>query len=71
MAIIIFCSHLCIGEKIPLEPKEWTDFAGILLANNIQPCDVLKYNQADFTDKLEFSPLRRKDMSCLFPEAQV
>ncbi|MHB1155103.1 MAG: DNA-processing protein DprA [Eubacteriales bacterium] len=59
MAIILFCGHLCLGENIvPLEPKEWTDFAAILLAKNMQPGDVLNYSKTDFTDKLAFSPLQ-------------
>lgn len=58
MAIILFCGHLCLGEKMPLEPKEWTDFAGLLLAKNMQPSDVLNFSKADFTEKLAFTPLQ-------------
>ncbi len=50
MAIIILCSYLCVGDDVkPFEPNEWTKFADKLLANNLQPYDILSFSSDDFS----------------------
>lgn len=45
-AIIILCSHICSGENInPLEPKEWSKLAKLMLENNIEPFQLLSLNE--------------------------
>ena len=52
-AITILCSHLCVGEGVkPLEPKEWSNLAKMLLANNLQPSDLLDFSSSDFEQRL-------------------
>lgn len=56
MAIIILCSHLCVGDDIkPFEPNEWTKFADKLLANNLQPHDILSFSSNDFSYKFNYN----------------
>lgn len=51
--ITILCSHLCVGDGVkPLEPKEWSNLAKMLVANNLQPADLLEFSLGDFTNKL-------------------
>ena len=58
MAIAILCSHLCMGENIhPLEPREWSFLAQRMMAEKIQPADLLDWNQQDFCDRLQFNEL--------------
>ena len=41
-AIVILCSHLCLGDNInPLTFKEWEEMAERLLFFNMQPEDIL------------------------------
>ncbi|MCL2064101.1 MAG: RecQ family ATP-dependent DNA helicase [Candidatus Cloacimonetes bacterium] len=55
-AIIIFCSHLCLGNKMqPYTAKEWTDIADKLLEKRIQPYQLLSFTDTDFRDILNFS----------------
>lgn len=55
-AIIILCSHLCVGENVkPLEPMEWTNLANLLYAKKLQPKDVITFSADDFINKLEFN----------------
>ncbi len=54
-AIIILCSHLCVGENIkPFEPSEWSKFADRLIDLQLSPCDLLKMDSVNlknyFTD---------------------
>lgn len=62
-AIVTLCSHLCVGDGvIPLEPKEYSDFARKLLAAGKEPGDLFgmsrneiarQFNtEDDFTDRL-------------------
>ena len=56
MAVIILCSHLCIGENIkPFALTEWTRLADRLLYNKTQPYELLSYTDDDFKSKLNFS----------------
>lgn len=46
MAIIILCSHLCVGEDVkPFEPAEWSKLADRLLKINLTPSDLLSLNK--------------------------
>ena len=43
--ITILCSHLCVGDGVkPLEPKEWSNLAKLLVAKNMQPSDLLEFS---------------------------
>ena len=56
MAIAILCSHLCIGAGVePLEPKEYSSFAGLLASKKINPEDLLGFDRLEFLTKLEVS----------------
>ena len=55
-AITIFCSHLCVTDDIrPLEPKEWSDLAELLLSQDILPEYLLDYGRQDFIEQLHMS----------------
>ena len=52
-AIMTLCSHLCVGEGIvPLEPKEYGDFAQKLLSADKKPCDLLEMSRQDIIKQL-------------------
>lgn len=52
-AILTLCSHLCVGEGIvPLEPKEYGDFAQKLLSADKNPCDLLEMSRQDIIKQL-------------------
>ena len=54
-AILILCSHLCVGENMkPFEPAEWARLAEKLLNKNITPHEVLSFSNDDFKSKLNF-----------------
>ena len=56
MAIIVLCSHLCVGDNVkPFEPAEWTTFAQKLLDKKIEPCELLSFSDEDFEVKLDLS----------------
>lgn len=56
-AIVILCSHLCVGEGVkPLEPREWSRLAQYLLARNIEPKQLLEFSGGDFRDILHCTP---------------
>lgn len=56
MAIIILCSYLCVGDDVkPFEPNEYTKFADKLLANNLQPYDILSFSSNDFSYKFNYN----------------
>ena len=41
-AIIILCSHLCVGKDVkPFEPSEWSKLADKLIVNNLTPMDLV------------------------------
>lgn len=44
-AIIILCSHLCVGKDVkPFEPSEWSKLADKLIVNNLTPMDLVNMN---------------------------
>lgn len=52
-AIIILCSHLCIGKNIkPLEPREWDNLENLLFEKNIKFHELLNFSRDDFEKKL-------------------
>ena len=54
-AIVILCSHLCVGENVkPYEPTEWAKFAERLKNVNIEPHEVLSFSNDDFKSKFDF-----------------
>lgn len=56
MAIIILCSHLCVGGNIkPLEPKEWSTLASILLEKKIEPSELLDFSREDYEKILHYN----------------
>jgi len=45
-----------MGENTkPLEPKEWSELAGQLLANQLQPSDILNFSEEDFNRYFHYS----------------
>lgn len=55
-AIFTLCSHLCIGDNVvPLEPKEWGEFAKKLMNAGLQPEDVFQLSRTDLKGKLLLS----------------
>ena len=56
MAIIILCSHLCVGEDTqPFSPKEWSKLAMLLVKKNRTPSDLLSLKREELKEKLYFS----------------
>ena len=56
MAIIVLCSHLCIGDNVkPFEPAEWTKFAEKLMDRKIEPYELLSFSNEEFSAKLDLS----------------
>ncbi len=52
-AITIFCSRLCTAEGVnPLEPREWSELAGLLIKKGLQPEYLLDFDRKDFTEQL-------------------
>jgi predicted Rossmann fold nucleotide-binding protein DprA/Smf involved in DNA uptake len=52
-AIIILCSHLCVGNDVkPLEPVEWSNLADLLYQKNIQPYEILNFSDNDLIEKI-------------------
>lgn len=45
--IILLCSHICEENCRPFEPSEWTKFADTMIAENIQPKDILDFSNDD------------------------
>ena len=57
MAIIVMCSHLCIGDDVkPFEPAEWTRFAERLMDREIEPYELMSFSNEDFKTKLDSQP---------------
>lgn len=56
-AIIILCSHLCVGENVkPLEPREWSNVSQNLISEKKQPKDMFLFDNNDFKKTLNLSP---------------
>jgi len=56
MAIVVLCSHLCVGEDTkPLEPAQWTVLAEKLLNEEIAPYELMSFSKEDFEAKLGLS----------------
>lgn len=55
-AITLLCSHLCVADGIkPLEPHEWSELAGRMMAQKLQPGDLLDFTAEDITRELSFN----------------
>ena len=51
--IVGLCSFLCLSESVkPYESSEWSNLAEKLLANNMQPLDLLNLSDDDYKQKL-------------------
>lgn len=49
LVTILLCGHLCLkSEDKPLEPKEWSNLASILMKNKINPEDLFDFTKSDF-----------------------
>lgn len=56
MAIIILCSHLCVGEEVsPLAANEWSNLAALLVKQQMQPYQLLESNSKELMKKLGFT----------------
>lgn len=56
MAIVILCSHLCMGDNVkPFEPAEWSRFADRLMDAGIQPYELMSFSSDDFQSKLNLT----------------
>ena len=54
--ILTLCSHICVGEGIrPLEPKEWSEFASLLMEHRLQPADILQLSNQELREQLGLS----------------
>lgn len=52
-AIIILCSHLCVGEGVkPLEPREWSKLAQWLRERGMEPRELLEFSREDFCGQM-------------------
>ena len=55
-AIAVLCSHLCAGEGVsPLEPKEYSSFAALLRARQLDPEAILRFGKQDFMQALDMT----------------
>lgn len=55
-AIIVLCSHLCVGENVkPLEPSEWSNVSQLLMSAKKQPEDIFIFDNDDFKKTLNLS----------------
>lgn len=53
-AIVTLCSHMCVGEGVvPLEPKEWSELAKLLMEKRLQPADLLGFSEAEMKERLQ------------------
>ena len=53
-AIVTLCSHMCVGEGVvPLEPKEWSELAKLLMEKQLQPADLLGFSEAEMKERLQ------------------
>lgn len=53
-AIVALCSHICVGDGVvPLEPKEWSQLAKLLLEKQMQPSDLLELSEQEMKDRLQ------------------
>lgn len=52
-AILTLCSHLCVGDEVmPLEPKEYSEFADKLLAGGKAPGDLFEMSRSEIKEQL-------------------
>lgn len=52
-AILTLCSHLCVGDGVlPLEPKEYSEFAQLLLQAGKKPEDLFEMSRAQILEQL-------------------
>ena len=62
-AIIIFCSHLCVGKDVrPLETAEWSSLAARMVEIGVAPENLLSFNEQDFVEILGESPKNAQRM---------
>ena len=55
-AIVTLCSHMCVGEGVvPLEPKEWSELAKLLMEKQLQPADLLGFSEAEMKERLQLA----------------
>ena len=55
-AIVTLCSHMCVGEGVvPLEPKEWSTLAKLLMDRQLQPGDLFAFSEADMKERLQLA----------------
>lgn len=65
-AIVILCSHLCVGEGVkPLEPREWSRLAKWLREHHMEPRELLEFGRDDFCGRLNCTPDQADRMSRL------
>lgn len=52
-AILTLCSHLCVGsDVVPLEPKEYGEFAQKLLELGKKPSDIFEMSRSEIAEQL-------------------
>ena len=55
-AIVTLCSRMCVGEGVaPLEPKEWSALAKLLMDHQLQPGDLFAFSEADMKERLQLA----------------
>lgn len=67
--ITTLCSHLCSENCKPLEPSEWTKFANHLMAAELQPKDVINFDNDDYRQYLSYNDLEIERIKRLFDRA--
>lgn len=56
MAIIILCSHLCVGDDVkPFTSKEWSHLASLLVENKMTPHELISMESSELKKKLYFT----------------
>lgn len=56
MAIIILCSHLCVGDDVkPFTSKEWGNLASLLVRNKMTPYELISLESSELKKKLYFT----------------
>lgn len=59
MAIIVLCSHLCVGNDVkPFTPNEWSNLALLLVENKMTPYDLINLDTTELKKKLSFSDVQ-------------
>lgn len=67
--ITTLCSHLCSDDCKPLEPSEWTRFANCLMSADLQPKDVLNFNNDDYKQYFSYNEQEIERINKLFDRA--